>query len=125
MMNIENTQACFVQLWRGLERTRLLLEEQCKRFCIRNILKSWFGREASDMFIWDVCWNCIVDDRPSRGLDILPPPSLYPRRHRELLRAIVAVRLGIGLRKVDLRALDIAYSTAFPQSTPINVDKKV
>jgi len=41
-----------------------------------------------------------------------------------LLRAIVAVRLGIGMRKVDLKALDAAYSIAFPKSTPINVNKK-
>ena len=46
------------------------------------------------------------------------------RKHRELLRAIVAVRLGIGMRKVNLRALDAAYSIAFPKSTPINVNKK-
>ena len=50
--------------------------------------------------------------------------SLYPRKHRELLRAIVAVRLGISYYKVDLKALDSAYSIAFPNSTPINVNKK-
>ena len=39
-MNYElnNTQECFVQLWRRLERTRLLLGGQYKRFCIRNVL---------------------------------------------------------------------------------------
>ena len=124
MIDIQNTQACFVQLWLRLERTRQLLEGQCRRFCIRNILKSWLGHEASDIFIWDVCRSCIIDDQPSCGWDLLPPPSLYPRRHRELLRAIVAVRLGIGLRKVNLAALDNAYSIAFPQSTPIKVNKK-
>ncbi|MBP5341431.1 MAG: hypothetical protein J6Y52_03605 [Bacteroidales bacterium] len=36
----------------------------------------------------------------------------------------VAVRLGIGMRKVDLKALDRAYSEAFPHSTPLNVNKK-
>ena len=36
-------------------------------------------------------------------------PSLYPRKHRELLRAIVAVRTGISFYKVDLKALDAAY----------------
>ena len=50
--------------------------------------------------------------------------SLYPRQHRELLRAIVAVRLGISYWKVNLKALDKAYSIAFPNSTPINVNKK-
>jgi hypothetical protein len=36
----------------------------------------------------------------------------------------VAVKLGIGMRKVDLKALDRAYSAAFPHSTPLNVNKK-
>ena len=53
-------------------------------------------------------------------------PSLYPLKHRELLRAIVAVRLGISYYKqVNLKALDSAYSIAFPKSTPINVNKKM
>ena len=51
-------------------------------------------------------------------------PSLYPRRHRELLRAIVAVRLGISYYKINLKALDAAYTEVFPHSTPINVNKK-
>ena len=50
--------------------------------------------------------------------------NLHSRKSREFLRALVAVRLGIGVRKVDLRALDRAYSAAFPNSTPINIDKK-
>ena len=54
----------------------------------------------------------------------LPPPSLYPRKHRELLRAIVAVRTGISFWRIDLKALDAAYSIAFPRSTPLNVNKK-
>lgn len=124
-MEIQNNQACFVQLWRRLERTRRLLGGQYKRFSIRNVLKAWFGCEATDDFIWEVCRTASLhDDEPVYGNDILPPPSLYPRRHRELLRAIVAVRLGIGMRKVDLKALDKAYSIAFPKSTPINVNKK-
>ena len=124
MITIENTQECFVQLWRKLERTRRLLGGQYKRFCIRRVLKVWFGMEATDDFIWEVCHNTVVDDEPSCGWDELPLPSLYPRRHRELLRAIVSVRLGIGMRKVDLKALDRAYSVVFPQSTPSNVNKK-
>ena len=124
MVKIENSKACFVQLWRKLERTRQLFGSQYKRFCIRNILKSWFGPLATDDFIWEVCHNTIVDDEWACGNDILRPPSLYPRKHREFLRAIVAVSLGISLRKVDLKALDAAYSEAFPNSTPINVNKK-
>lgn len=45
-------------------------------------------------------------------------------KHRELLRAIVSVQLGISYWKVNLKALDKAYSIAFPNSTPINVNKK-
>ena len=116
---IENTQECFVQLWLRLERTRRLLGGQYKRFCIRNVLKSWFPAEANDNFIWEVCHLC-----EQEGWNELPLPSLYPRKHRELLRAIVAVRLGISYYKIDLKALDAAYSIAFPNSTPINVNKK-
>ena len=124
MITIENTQACFVQLWLRLERTRRLLAGQYKRFCIRHILKSWFGTQANDDFIWEVCQRTIIDDESVCGYDTLPPPSLYPRKHRELLRSIVSVCLGIGMRKVNLKALDKAYTIAFPRSTPINVNKK-
>ena len=34
------------------------------------------------------------------------------------------VRLGIGMREVDVKALDEAYTEAFPHSTPLNVGKK-
>lgn len=119
MMQIENSKACFVHLWRQLERTRRLLEKQNRRFCIRRVLKSCFGPLATDDFIWEVCMMC-----EQEGWNELPPPSLYPRKHRELLRAIVAIRLGIGWRKVNLHDLDEAYSIAFPKSTPINVNKK-
>ena len=108
-----------MQLWRKLERTRQLLRGQCRRFCIRRILKSWFGCEATDDFIWEVCHLS-----EQEGWNELPLPSLYPRKHRELLRAIVAVKTGISFYKVDLKALDKAYSIAFPESTPINVNKK-
>ena len=119
MMDIHNNQECFVQLWRMLERTRRLLGGQYKRFCIRRVLKSWFPAEANDDLIWEVCRLC-----GQAGLDELPLPSLYPRKHRELLRAIVAVMTGISFRKIDLKALDTAYSIVFPNSTPINVNKK-
>ena len=119
MITIENTQDCFVQLWLRLERTRRLLGGQYKRFCIRNVLKSWFGHEANDNFIWEVCHRC-----EQEGWNELPLPSLFPRQHRELLRAIVSVRLGISYYKIHLKALDAAYSIAFPKSTPININKK-
>ncbi len=58
MVKIENNQDCFVQLWLRLERTRRLLGGQYKRFCIRSVLKLWFGGEATDNFIWEVCHLC-------------------------------------------------------------------
>ena len=119
MIEIENTQECFVQLWLRLERTRHLLGGQYKRFCIRSVLKTWFGFAANDNFIWEVCSRC-----DQEGWNELPLPSLYPRKHRELLRAIVSVKLGISYYKIDLKALDKAYSIAFPDSTPLNVSKK-
>ena len=119
MIAVENKQECFVQLWLRLERTRRLAWCQHKRFTIRRVLKSWFGLRADDRFIGDVCSLC-----EQYGYDELPLPSLYPRKHRELLRAIVSVRLGISFWKVNLRALDAAYSIAFPHSTPINISKK-
>ena len=118
-MEIQNNQECFVQLWLRLERIRRLLGGQYKRFCIRNILKAWFGLRATDDFIWEVCHRC-----EQLGWDELPLPSLYPRKHRELLRAIVSVRLGISYYRVNLKALDKAYSIAHPNSTPININKK-
>ena len=125
MIEIHNNQDCFVQLWLRLERTRRLLKKQYKRFTIRNVMKAWFGFEATDDWIWEVCRTASLhDDEPVYGNDILPRPSTYPRRHRELLRAIVAVKLGIGPRKVSLPELDRAYSIAFPKSTPININKK-
>ena len=123
-MNFENTQDCFVQLWRRLERTRQLLHTHYKRFCIRNVLKAWFGTEATDDFIWQVCRLAAVSDEPQAGWDELPRPSLYPRRHRELLRAVVALRTGISFWSIDLKALDSAYTVVFPHSTPINTRKK-
>ena len=124
MIEIQNNQECFVQLWRMLERTRRLLGGQYKRFCIRSVLKLWFGVEANDDFIWEVCHMAAVDGEPQEGWNELPVPSLYPRKHRELLRAIVAVKTGISFYKINLKALDKAYSIAFPHSTPINVNKK-
>lgn len=124
MIEIRNDYECFVQLWLRLERTRQMFGMQYKRFCIRRVLVSWFGSEATDDFIWEVCFNTVVDEQQLYGLDELPPPALHPRKSREFLRALVAVKLGIGMRKVKLDELDRAYSAAFPHSTPLNVNKK-
>ena len=126
-MNIENTREGFVRLWFRLELTRQELLEGGKRLCIRNILKTWFGLAATDDFIWEVCFRMsdVLDDEiPVGGYDLLPSPALFPRKHRELLRAIVSVKLGISMYRVHLNDLDAAYSVAFPQSTPLNVNKK-
>ena len=124
MIEIRNDYECFVQLWLRLERTRQMFGMQYKRFCIRRVLQSWFGSDATDDFVWEVCFNTVVDEQQMYGYDILPAPALHPRASREFLRALVAVKLGIGMRKVDLNALDRAYSAAFPHSTPLNVNKK-
>lgn len=124
MVKIDNNKECFSQLWLLLERTRQMLGGQYKRFCIRNVLKAWFGVQATDDFIWEVCHRVVVNDEQVCGNDTLPPPSLYPRKHRELLRAVVSVRLGLSPRQVKLPELDAAYSIAFPNSTAINVNKK-
>ena len=102
-----------------LGRTRRVLRAHYMRFCIRRVLKLWFDGEATDEFIWQVCNLCGL-----AGMDELPSPKLYPRQHRELLRAIVAVRTGISYYRIDLKALDAAYSIAYPNSTPLNVNKK-
>ena len=120
MDDIQNTQECFVQLWLRLEHTRRLFKAQYKRFCIRRLLQWWLGTKATDDFIWEVCNLC-----EQAGWDELPPPKLRPRKHRELLRALIATCLGISFHKqIDLKALDTAYSIAFPKSTPLNVNKK-
>ena len=83
------------------------------------MLKSWFGIEATDDYIWQVCHLC-----EQEGWNELPLPSVCPRRHRELLRALVAVKTGISFWKVRLKALDAAYAEAFPHSTPLNIRKR-
>lgn len=125
MVEIANNRESFVALWRQLERTRRLLGMQYRRFSVSNVLKMWFGTEVSDDMIWEVCRLATHDaERPVYGMNELPVPSLYPRPSRELLRAVVAVRLGMGVREVDVKALDEAYTEAFPHSTPLNVNKK-
>ena len=131
-MTIENTQACFVLLWQELEHTREQFLMQHRRFCIRNIIPRLQERFAPaetlrrseegvprGMLLFEVSLLSQVE-----GYEELPPPAYYPLKHREMLRAWVAVNLGIGMRAVNLRALDKAYSVAFPRSTPINKSKK-
>jgi hypothetical protein len=98
------------------------------RRCVRRLLQAWFGSGATDDFIWEVCHQASLkldDEEPVCGYDALPPPYLSPRLHRELLRAIVAVRLGLTSCKVDLKALDRAYKIAYPHGNQLNVNKKI
>ena len=123
-IEIKNTQACFVQLWLRLERTRQQFKREYKYYCIRRVLQEWFGAEATDDFIWKVCRLASHDEEIVCGYDLLPEPSMYPRVHRELLHAIVQIKLGLKKHQVKLSEIDDAYSIAFPLSTPINVEKK-
>lgn len=120
-MNIEirNTRKGYVELWRELERTRQVFEVEYRRFCIRRILRYWFGSEATDEFVWEVCFRCSQE-----GYNLLPSPADEPMKCREFLIALVKLKLDIGLQKVNVKALDAAYSIVFPESKPINKDKK-
>ena len=119
MITIDNSQECFVELWLLLERTRRLHLLQRKRYCIRNILKTWLGTHASDDLIFEVCMRSRLE-----GYNEMPPPMLSPRDPREFLRAVVSVVMNIGMRSVRYHILDKAYSIAFPGATPININKK-
>lgn len=123
-MEIQNSLSCFIRLWQQLELTRQLLLGQHNRFCVRRILKSWLGIEATDILIWEVCLRASRSGYEVLGLNELPPPSTHPRIHREILLALVMVKLGIGKHNVRLHDLDEAYHIAFPNSTPLNVTKK-
>ena len=118
-MEIQNNKECFVRLWLRLERTRRLMGAQYRRFCIRRVVQSWLPIKGNDDFVWKVCTLCGIE-----GYTELPLLSLHPRPHREFLRAFVATYLGIPMRRIDIRALDMAYSIAFPKSTPLNVRKR-
>lgn len=128
MKNIENTESSMVQLWLRLERTEEVLQASYKRFCPRAVLKLWLAQEIMEVptscagldgTIFEVCRLSALE-----GYELLPSVRLRPRKLRELLRAIIAVTCGIGMRKVNTRALDRAYSQAFPNSTALNANKK-
>ena len=128
-MKIDNSYESFVELWHKLEATRQLLAGQCRRFCVRNILRSWFppgslpkprGEEMSfDDFVWKVCRTASPSGE-ILGWTELPPPGVAPRKHRELLRALAQVSLGLSYQQVKLKELDGACP--FPVS--LNVGKK-
>ncbi len=118
-LDIQNNKEGFVMLWRLLKRTRRFLREHHKRFCIREVLKTWFEAEATDDFIWEVCNKCEMG-----GWDELPSPKYHPHEHRQMLKAVLELTLRDRSRRVNLKALDAAYSVVYPKCTPININKK-
>ena len=119
MRRITNDKACFERLWAELEETRERFAERYRRYCIRRILQSWLPGQATDDFIWEVCYKAELG-----GMEELPPPWLEPATHRIFLQALVSVSLAIGMRHVDLRALDAAYRQVFPQGASLNINKR-
>ena len=128
-MEIENNYSGFVSMWQQLEATRQLLAGQSKRFCVRNVLRSWFPRGAlprprgEEMSFDDLVWNVCRVASPSgeiQGWTELPAPGIDPRPARDFLRALSQVALGIGARQVKLKELDGAYKG----KKRINVAKK-
>lgn len=118
MIRIENNAACFERLWAELEEMRARLAEAYRRYCIRRILQRWFP-QADDDFIWEVCNKAEIG-----GMEALPPPALRPAPLRRFLQALVSVSLGIGMRQVNLPALDKAYRQAFPKGASLNINKR-
>ncbi len=118
-LDIQNNKEGFVMLWRLLKRTRRFLREHHKRFCVREVLKTWYEEDATDDFIWEVCNECEVG-----GWDELPSPKHHPKLHRQILKTVLTLKLRDRSQRVNLRALDAAYSVVYPNSTPINVNKK-
>lgn len=125
---IANNYDSFVALWRQLRQTQETFRTDNRRFCVRRILQHWHNMGVLtsddkqldlDELIWEVCFRSEL-----QGYDGLPPPETHPRPHREMLLALAQVVLGLSIRKIDIRALDSAYSEAFPASTPLNVCKR-
>ena len=111
-MLIQNTLQCYVQLWQQLELTWLELKREERRFCVRSILKRWLGKEATDDFIWEVMRHASKNG-VLEGWTELPQPSLHRQPLREVMIALVMVKLGIGKVRVKAREIDAAYRQAF------------
>lgn len=78
--------------------------------------------------IWLEADEGIDNSAQSEHILLLPPIEL-PKANADEVAACQQLadaleKLGLGMRKVDLKALDKAYSIAFSNSTPINVNKK-
>ena len=107
-IKIENNKKCFVQLWRELELTRQRFENEYRRFCVRRVMRTWYGPEATDDFIWEVCYRGEL-----LGYDLLTPPTEDISQCRTFLKALVAVTLGIRVNDVNAKAMNDAYKEVF------------
>ncbi len=76
-----------------------------------------------DDLVWHVC-RIASPSGEILGWTELPPPTLAPRVHRELLRALTQVVLGLNYQQVKLKELEAAYRAAFPGGAKLNVSKK-
>ena len=136
-MKIENTLEGYKALWQQLETTRQLFVQQGKRYCLRSVILSWARQgflqpaegnvrepQSTDDLIWNICRLTAYGKYQVLGRDELPPPSLAPRKHREILIALVMQVLFLSKQRIDHVAVDVAYRLVFPQSTPLNVAKK-
>ena len=117
MIQIMNNIDCFIRLWTELDKAADILRETHRRFCPRRILELWYGPEATDDFIWEVCTRCEI-----LGLNELPTISVNHEPAKCMLCALVAVKLGIGLQSVKVNELNDAFHLAFTE--PGNTRRK-
>lgn len=108
-----------MQLWLKLNETFKAFQHDYKRFCVRNIVRSWMGRGVSENFLWEVCTISGLE-----GYQELRMPELYPHQSRMLLYALIRAHLGLGRMGVKLPELDHAYSLAFGKGRKLNIGKK-
>ncbi len=110
MIEIDNSRECFVNLWTQTERCREELMERHRRFCPRRVLQLWYGPEATDDFIWEVCLRGQLE-----GLNEMPRIIENPVPARNFLTALVSVKLGIGITKVKVNELNAALFSLHPK----------
>lgn len=117
-----------VWLWRELEHTRLLLQNENKRFCVRNIIGNWQQKgildwqhaqldlpnckvrtlHSYDEYLWEVCRMCECG-----GWEVLPPPDVAPEKSLALLRVLMAKEMRVGLKNVSYQMLEQVASSKY------------
>lgn len=118
--NLVNDVMYYARLWRMLERYRQWCMENHKRFCLRRVVKLYFGETVMlERQILQACRISLLG-----GYEELPPAASHPRRQREMVRALACMELGLTERRINLHLMDAAYSVVFPDSTPLNINKK-